>query len=408
MSMLGQLPLLSGRPGAATNWPPRPNHAYAGLAPSSPQQHNVTQGLIAPTAAPRELFQQTNDEGNNESALEDGNLEQEERVESDGPPMELMAGGCCCCCFFIILIIVLSGMKGLSANQYGLSKNKISNKVDFSQVYDGGRRYLGPWSEYVTFPSYLQTIDYSRERVGGSGPGTKTEAPFKARTSEGMQVELSVTIQYFYNKAFVAEIYKEYKKGFPGYVTSNMRSKFTTLISKYKQSDLWEKRQEVVAALKATCIEVATGILTNWVTCWGVQLHEVHLDSVIESKIEGQQVQKQNQIGEEKLQLAAQYRAATEVTLSEKSKEITVVNAEAAANSLQIVEEAKTNVTFNYQVAGGEALTVVDDTLKAGFTAISADTLNSYFLKAAIIKKTNSHLLYGDFNSYTSFRGGDL
>jgi hypothetical protein len=380
------------------------------VAPSSPMRHDVAQEGVIPPTSSRELLQQPNlheeQEHNDESALEDGNLEQEERVESDGPPMELMAGGCCCCCFFIILIIVLSGMKGLSTNQYGLIKNTISNKVDFSQVYEGGRRYLGPFSEYVTFPSYLQTIDYSRQSQ--AAPGTKTEAPFKARTSEGMQVELSVTLQYQYNKEFIAEMYKEYKYNFPGYVTSNMRSKFTTLISKYKQSDLWEKRLEVVAALKAKFIEVSTAILSNWVTCWGVQLHAVHLNYEIESKIEGQQVQKQNQIGEEKLQRAAQYRAGTEVIVSEKSKEITVVNAMASANSLQIVQEAKTNVTFNYQVAGGEALTVVDDTLKAGFTSISADTLNSYFLKAAIIKKTNSHLLYGDFNSYTSFRGGDL
>jgi hypothetical protein len=325
--------------------------------------------------------------------------EQEERVSNDDPPKEVIIGGCCCCCCLIIIIVLLSGMKGLSANQYGLIKNTISNKVDFTQVYEGGRRYLGPFSEYVTFPSYLQTIDWSRNSP------TRTEDPFKARTSEGMQVEISVTVQYLYNKAFIAEMYKEYKYNFPAYVTSNLRSKFTTLISKYKQSDLWEQRQTIVDALKAECVSVSTSILSNWVTCWGVQLHAVHLNREIETKIEGQQVQKQNQIGEEKLQKAATYRAETEVVVSEKSKEIQIVNAQASANALQIVQQAKTNVTYNYQIAGGEALATVDATLSAGGVSLDATTLNTYFQKAAIIKKKDAHLLYGDFSSYTAFRG---
>ena len=31
--------------------------------------------------------------------------------------------------------------------------------------------------------------------------------------------------------------------------------------------------------IQASCVEITASVLNNWVTCWGVQLHSVHMNA---------------------------------------------------------------------------------------------------------------------------------
>ena len=93
-----------------------------------------------------------------------------------------------CVVISLVMIILLVSMDTLEPLQYGITYNKIT-KVIGKDVYISGRYLIGPFKNFIVYPSNLVIIEFSDQRKA-------VGEPLKTRTGEGLAISLHVSFQY--------------------------------------------------------------------------------------------------------------------------------------------------------------------------------------------------------------------
>ncbi len=93
------------------------------------------------------------------------------------------------CCALIITGIVLFSIsfRSLEATEFGIRYNSFSKQIDETKIYDEGTYFLGPSIRFIKFPIEVKAINF-----GGN--------PVRVRTSDGMRLSISISLQYKLNK----------------------------------------------------------------------------------------------------------------------------------------------------------------------------------------------------------------
>merc|ERR1712048_372483 len=104
-----------------------------------------------------------------------GNDEQKIKVAS-------RLGGACC-----LITLVLMSIGTLMPLQYGMTVNAITRQVNSDSIYHGGRHLIGPWNNFIAFPSTVVTVTF----MDGSDNG-----PLATRTKDGLELIIQLAFQY--------------------------------------------------------------------------------------------------------------------------------------------------------------------------------------------------------------------
>jgi len=89
------------------------------------------------------------------------------------------------CAVIVIIILLACSYRRVDENYIGLLFSHASRRIDRTQYYPAGRYYVGVGGEFIVYPIMQQEMKLP---------------PFEARTADGLNIELQVTINYNIDK----------------------------------------------------------------------------------------------------------------------------------------------------------------------------------------------------------------
>lgn len=92
------------------------------------------------------------------------------------------------CGLLVLAVGFVLSFSSIEATQLGLNYSMVSMSVE-PKGYAAGRYFLGFGHYFVKFPSTVQTIQFANE-------GDSAGPPLRSRTSDGLEVQLEVSLQY--------------------------------------------------------------------------------------------------------------------------------------------------------------------------------------------------------------------
>lgn len=265
-----------------------------------------------------------------------------------------------CSGFTILLLIIILSASVVQVDRLkaGLLKNGITGEVDLEKAYLPGRYFFGFWYQVVSFPTTLNTIEFSDETPED---GVAKLGKLISRDRDGKQVFLDLTVQYRIFPEKLPEIYREMTILYEDVYTSELRGRFQQAFNNFPIAQVWEKYTEVQAFLLKECRAV---LLVRHAECWGLQLWGVRLQPQYEQALVNTQVQKQAKVTAIKRQNQTSLRAKTTVELAAYLKNQTVIRNKGQADKLQIVRRAKSESQAALIFAQGEVLGLVSDLVR--------------------------------------------
>lgn len=306
--------------------------------------------------------------------------------------------GCVGCLVLTLIILLLVSMKGLNATTYALKKNVFNGKIDYENIYHGGRHVIGFWNQWIEFPGTIQSLEWLEAMP--LRDVTSDLSPMLMRTQDGLMVNLGIVVQYQITRDSIPLMYQEFKDNYENFFISQIRSGFQDILARHPSEHLWVRRHELAVEFQNECTAICRdpNKIRGFILCWGVQLTGAHIDDDIEDKIIERQVQVQEQDYYRTRRQAALIRAITEVNESSYDKNITIARAQAGAQAFIVRNNASTDAAYNMSRAKANALSTIHRVVNA---AGSMDALHiiRYQERSAMIEKTNTDLAYGEFQS---------
>lgn len=246
------------------------------------------------------------------------------------------------CCLIMCGVMSLGSLMPL---QYGLTMNWVTRSVNLETVHHGGRHLIGPWNQFIAFPSTVVTISFA-EGFGGNGP-------LATRTKDGLSLTLHLSFQYRMDPDSVAKLYSLANMQYEPLFVRNARDVLLKAAADYEAFEYWKDREkigeEMLALLKLRLSSV-------YATCTGLQIMVIELPKEFETSIVQTQVQQQMVKTKQNEQLAKRIRADTTVLQAEYAKNVTVTTNGADATYTQITKIAE--ATANQRMLEIEAKTM--------------------------------------------------
>lgn len=221
-------------------------------------------------------------------------------------------------------------------DEWGLVKNNWTGEVDYTQVYEPGRYFIGLTSEFVTFPSDYRTIEFSDDY-------TAEDSPITGRTNDSIEVEFDFSFQYKLEKDDVPILMQTFGENFEYQFVQNARSVLRNVAGSHEAIDFVQDRpgiqQEMLTELNAT---FSNNLFSRVLI---TQLRRIQLDTNwLQAKADYQiALLEQN---------AALVRVQTEIMEAESQYNITLIEANASAQATIIAAQAEAealNITLTQE-----------------------------------------------------------
>lgn len=311
-----------------------------------------------------------------------------------------------CLVMTLISVIIASTLLGVSFDtldptSMGLLFDGNTRNLDCSTVYGatrgaGSRRYfVGLGAGFFQFRFPIPTTQLVFNNGGGADAGIIT-----SRTSEGMTVQMALTVQYSLvpQGASLCGLVRNYGTGegawkpfYIQYIASTAR----TTLSQFGVYDMWQQRGAVAAAVRAA---VTAELSTRGANVVGVQLLSLDVPDALQNEIENTTVQFQGIFQAALSQQAQTVAAVTAQLQAETAAQVTLLNANAAATStLSIATAAAAGLNLT-AVAEGKGYAAVANTFGMNTTELLA------FVWIDALLNTNAQLVI-DSNTPMRTRG---
>jgi len=217
------------------------------------------------------------------------------------------------------------------------------------------------------------------------------------RTKDALEVRLGMNLQYRFVEANIGLMYGNFKDGYYEYFSSILRSGLQLVGSNFEFEELWTRRDEVNSALHEMCQQLTTvpvlqGGMEGMIECWAVQLLDIYIDQMIDDVIEARQVQKQMQSLEIEKRKYKLVTTGTQVMVSDYSKRISIVNAEAQAGAFKVKSQAHVDADYNSEAAHASMLATSSDLL-----GLTPGELVKYLEQISYVESTSSEMVMGAF-----------
>jgi len=269
----------------------------------------------------------------------------------DGDEIMYGLAGCCVCSIFLVVICWINFMYAVvPPNHVGISFNTWSKQVDYSQVYQPGRVFSGPFYTYIIFPLNTQNVNLGSQSL---------------RTSDGYPLKLNMDFQYQLMPDKILQLYKHYTVKYEAIFMRNVRTAMMKTMSEYGASDLFKRRSDILDDMRNRADKV---LRESFATCWGIQIDDVKQSDRFEQTLLNTQLQIWYANTKRAEQKVSGIKAKTSVLKAEFDKNTSVVNSAAAAKCKFIISAADAE-SNNYQnEAQANATLITDQAQAAGST----------------------------------------
>lgn len=265
-------------------------------------------------------------------------------------------------------VLLASSFQQVDYNEYALKQDLITREIN-SQVYEEGLYSIGFWCRFIKFPSIYRTIAFSDD----SGDNYDVIA---AQTSDGLDISIELSFQFRLNKTEILDLYSEFGEDYVQYYITVARGELRNVAADYKAVEFFYNRSLVSTAMGAVLQGKQSELHCE---IGGFQLRETTFPRAFEEAIEDVVVAQQDIQTALYEQQAARVRAETEIIQAQAEYNITIIEAQAVAKTLNITLTA-------------EGLALFDFSQVVGFNQTQ---LLTYLWIKAILEHDDSYLIVG-------------
>jgi len=303
-----------------------------------------------------------------------------------------------CCCVINLILIILFGVsfKAVGPYKIGLVQNSVTKTVQLGgpeAVYDPGVYFVGFWNDFLTFPSTLQTIQFS---FSEPEEGVQHVNPLQLRSNDAVPIFLEVSVQYFRIKGELPQLFQQAMTPTlqENIFISSLRAELTKVMSRRNAADCWKRRDALVQEFTEAC---QTVLARSHAECWGLQFYRVVLDGRYEEEIISTQVQTQQRKIEEAKKNAAEVRSQTQIVLANYTNAIKVLRAAGSADRYNLQVAAQTAAEVAKVNAEANATGYVLENVRLPSGAKMTEVQLTDYQKALMLSDSMQHspLFYG-------------
>lgn len=141
----------------------------------------------------------------------------------------------------LLCILLPMSLHKIEADEVGIARNGLTEKIYLNsegKAFTEGRHVLTPASEFFLFKRTVQTLDFESD-------------PIRCLSSEGLQMELKITLQYELDTDHVMEVLTKYGKEetWKVYINTLARDALMDVCSNYTADDYFHYRAEIEKSL---------------------------------------------------------------------------------------------------------------------------------------------------------------
>lgn len=143
----------------------------------------------------------------------------------------------CCGGLLLLCILLPLSLHKIEADEVGIARNGLTEEIylaDNGNAFAEGRHVLTPASEFLIFKRTVQTLDFESD-------------PIKCLSSEGLQMELKITLQYELDTDHVMDVLTHYglEESWKDYLTSLARDSLMDVCGNYTADDYFHYRADI-------------------------------------------------------------------------------------------------------------------------------------------------------------------
>lgn len=250
-------------------------------------------------------------------------------------------GGICCAIITLASVIMFSlSFETIDPLNSGLIQDSLSKTVG-ETPYISGRYFVGLTSNFITYPTTLQTISFTR--------GSEEGRELAASTKDGQQINLEVTMQYRLRLDSLFELYKSYTTNYHGqYVTKAENAIKNVAATTYSTQDFFDKREVIGETMH---VAVNKALYKDFCVVEHFQLLKVTPPAATDLSVLNKIIEQQRIIIATVEKQTTLIKADSVLIIKSAEAEATVIQAAAQKNADVIIGAARadqTKVHLNY------------------------------------------------------------
>lgn len=296
-------------------------------------------------------------------------------MDSKNIPQSVKIVGCLFCSVVFLLIILLPiSFMYVNFDEYAFIRNKLTNTVDTSTVYENGRYYVLPHREKVVFPRDYQVFNMS----------------LSVSDKEEKGFFMGVVVYYRLNKERLADLYTAFGFNYETQINSIIESNVKNIAPQFTLNEYLNKRANITRTinnqLKKELEDVYINLEDNKVFIQQILFQEATVKRFLDIAVQGQE--NERRIFEQDAELI---RADTTRLSEEVQAETTLIRRTANAQALQAIDTAKAEAVRITSGARGNGINTVLKELEVKDT----DTRNTFIKLMAILDNIEHIRLIG-------------
>ncbi len=264
--------------------------------------------------------------------------------------------------------ILVCSFEQIDFNEYGLKQN-IWTREFSEEIYEEGLYYIDPLHTFLRFPSTWQTIEFTPDFYSD-------DIPLSTQTKDGLEVTVDVSFQFRLRKQDLLILYSSYGMDYKDYFIRVSRSALREVCGEFSAIEFYANRSIVNLVMKTSLNDS----LASLIEVGEFQLRDIDLPDSFEAATEELEVARiQIQIAQY-AQEATIIEAQTLIIQAQADANITIIDAQAAADALNITLTAEGLLLAELAAAIG----------------LNSTELLTYLWIQAILEHDSSYLIIGE------------
>jgi len=248
-----------------------------------------------------------------------------------------MANSTCSISVFLFILVVISAglwggsFKTIGPLEAGLKINTVTKAISGDLVWTPGRYYVGLVTTFITYPTTLQTIEFSNGDAADA-------APLAASTSDGNPITLEVSFQFRLMIGSMLQLYRSYEDNYRSqYITVAQSVLKTTVAARYALGDYFKERATISQVMHSALNQA---LQQNFAVVEHFQLRTLTAAPTYDAQVLASIIKQQNGISTAVQRNSSLVRAATTLKVQTATQQIVVVNAVAAKTAQETLNRA--------------------------------------------------------------------
>jgi len=240
---------------------------------------------------------------------------------------------------FIGMCLFIAGWSIVSPTYMAISRNKMTSKIDPNKVYFEGRHFLGVGNEFIIYPMAWQLVEYTDDAlIGTSDYICKIDAPLDASTSEGLPMEVELSLYFTIPPQQLINFYKTYGINYQESIANECKKVLKDTMTKFRYEEVFKGRLAISSAMESA---LNRSLTRRRCVLQKLLLRAINFTESIENNIESSVIADQAKNANEFKNQITMIKAEIESLKKQYAYRVNIITSEAQKNATKVIEDAK-------------------------------------------------------------------